>query len=315
MDIEAIRKKFRDSFELESNGFINPVFLNDTKIGFSARKDCDEKILRKIKILEGKKYTTLIHIILPDDKVGLESDKVPLRVRASFDLVGEDNSTYIIDDRYIKRKKFKPIDLISRDDYFYDLKTNIFYKKGKIASGSDIINEIYSLHIKPTKTWRGMYLRAKVAWKNLISYLIEQIANLLVLILLLISGRKIPYGRISRYLEEAFKKNPANKFGQTEESLSQMKIADSEVEFFGLKTEPVPIFSYSFIHLIVFVVFYFLNYRPHLLKVIFSNNFLTIIYVIFSLMIFKSFLPSFAISLIKKLDKISGKIYNREIKI
>ena len=95
MNIQVNRQKFLDSFNLQNNGFINPVFLEDSEIGFSVQKKCDEKIKNKLHITKGKEYITLIYIYIADKELKLLNEKKPLIIRVSFDLI-KDGKFHII---------------------------------------------------------------------------------------------------------------------------------------------------------------------------------------------------------------------------
>lgn len=307
MDIERIKTKFRDSFDFEANGFINPVYLTDSKIGFSVQKKPEFKLLGLLGVDSDKEYITLIHIYIPEKEMEMEESKKPLVIRASFHLYRDEK--FYIDDSHIPNKRRKPIDLVSRDEYYYVIESGKFFdKKNKEVSANEILNQVYELHIKPSKFWKGLFLRSKMHFKNLKAFLIKLFSNFLASILFLINGTKVTENILARYYDDDKSMVMGNR------SVTDAK-ESPKTTIFGYSAHIRPLISYSILHLFIFIFFFFKAYKPELIKLVFTNNFLTVLYVVVSLSFFESLLPKILLRLIKWTTDLHMRILFKEIKI
>jgi hypothetical protein len=306
MDIENIKTQFKNSFNLGSNGFINPVLLTDSKIGFSVQKKCEVKIEKMLKIKKGNEYITLILIYIPDDALYSENQKKPLIIRASFHLFKDGKFYY--DDSLIQNKQRRPIDLVSRDEYSYDIETNTFYANGKNSSADNILNEVYELHIKPSKLFKGSFLRAKMAFKKFKAFVVKLISNFFAILLYLTNGAKVTENILARYYDDDKRKIMGEK------SVTNTEKSPKTI-FFGIDTHLHPLISYATIHFIIFTIFFLIDFKPQYIKLIFSNNFLTVLYVIITLSFFEIRLPKFLLLIVNKTTNWHMKILFKEIKI
>ena len=70
------------------------------------------------------------------------------------------------------RKPFEPLDLESRDEFFFDINTEKIYKYAKEIDADEMLLEIYNKHIKTTYLLHGCVLRLKLRfWRVLLPWL------------------------------------------------------------------------------------------------------------------------------------------------
>lgn len=311
MDIDNLKSNFLRQFNLQNNGFYNSIFLSDVKVGFSAVRDLDVAIKNKLKISDGKEYRTLFRVYIKDED--LENSlilKKPLIIRAHFNLV-ENNEFFRENYDFIKNDKYKPLDLTSKD-YFYDIGKDIFYdNKNKVVSAADITKKIYSQHIKTSKLFLGFYLRLKIYfWHKLLPNFFKLLSNLTICLLYIISGQKYSFDIIRRYVDITSFKDSVDESKKLENSKESKKITifDYSASFWS-------IFVYCLLHLALYTIFYLHNYKPNFINVLLSNNFLVIVYAIFSLSMFEVLIPKGLKALIRKFTLLSVNISMKSLKV
>ena len=146
-------------------------------------------------------------------------------------------------------------------------------------------------------------------WRLILPKIIEVIDNILNVLLLLISGEKIQGDIMGRLMRKHLDKGlevPNLIFGETE-----------KMDFFGYKAKRWSVVFYCFVHLFVYIVFfYLLGHRNNLLSAIFRNNFLALCYVVITFSFTESFIPKVLKLTIKKITpKIFEDISFKKLKI
>ncbi|EKD63794.1 MAG: hypothetical protein ACD_51C00200G0006 [uncultured bacterium] len=269
---------FINSFNLPYDGFTKHTELDDD-IGFSTKKYIAPSLRKKLGIPNDKKYVTFIHVYLPKDK--LENDQIPLIIRA--ELTEERDGKFFITDKYIKNRRLEPINLISRDEYFYDKEKNYFYdKKNNKIQAIEILNQIYDLHTKTSKTFGGLSLRSRILQREIQAGTYKQLALLLQWFLHISSGEKVQFDLV----EQEVKPERSNQRNLINTNITEEKPA--QINFFGYIIAKRTILFYSSIHLIFYVLFFFKRINIPLLNTILNNAFLTALYVILTLGIFEN---------------------------
>lgn len=293
-----IRENLKAKFNLPQKGFLAPVDLIDTNIGFSFYKD-REKI--------GYKSLFRIYITNKDyEKIGTLK---PLIISVTYGKEIEEGGGITIASSEFKRKLNWPIDLISTDDYFYNIETDTLYKKDKVVDGLTILKQIDESHTKPTKLILGFKLRIKLFFHHkFLASIIKIIFNLFSFFQYLISGKKVEiYGDLKEFQTTI---NPSSKV------YSVPSKNFSPIDIFGYKLDPWIAVLYCILHLIAYFIFYTFKFKPVLLVTIFKNNFLTLIYGIFSLSLIKLILSFLNfINFLKILQEFYFKSLSKKIKI
>lgn len=287
-------QKFISSFNLKNNDFTDPVILEDLKFGFTTTKQFKDN------------YFSMIRVFIRDED--LENDKLdrkPIFFRASFTLKQGDK--FLVVTNQITNKKTIPIDLISRDDYYYNISQNLFYKKDEKTSGEKALNEIYQLHIKPSKKIRGFYLRNKLRFLRFPSKLAKLIERFCYYLLIIIAGEKYDYSVFGKY-------TTTKQILDTDKKETDKKLT-KDFSLFGYSASFWSMMSYSGIHLIFFTIFFVCDFRPQYLTTIFTNSFLTAIYVVFSLGLFEIILPKILKVIIEHSSKLYFRLSLKEIKL
>lgn len=284
MTKEAI-EIFINKFPLEQLGFREITPFEDGSCGFSA----------KINPIDNKTgYSTLLSVYLYEDKNNV-SEKNTLIVHATYGEVTDDGIKIRENPRFND-----PVDVDSRDYFFYDKEKEVFYRNNEEVDPKQIIEEIYAKHLKSTRLFAGFWLRSKLFfWRLLARTTFELISKTFALILYLISGDKFSYEPV--FETETLNGNIIKSridWGKSVEGKGDLK-ESPKVDFFNYKVKHWPILFYAILHGTVFAICFFKNFKPAIITKIFDNNFLTVLYVILSLWIIETVLSRALIFLIR----------------
>lgn len=267
-----IRDIFKTKFELPRGGFYEPVDLQDTELGFSVYKDQ--------KHLGRDDFKSIFKVYIRKDDFKKEGDKKPVTITVSYGRkTGDGIIVNTSDFSDFKRELNWPVELISRDDFFYNINTHDFYHGEKIISAARVLDLINEWHIKPTKKYKGFWLRMKMRFfHTILSGILKILFYIVSGIQYLASGEKVNF-----YFKVEDSVTPKNKLGK------KIKIFEYEVELWIAVL-------YSIFHLLIYSIFFLYNFWPSFLINIFHNGFLTVIYTIVSL--------GFADAVLSKLPKV-----------
>lgn len=265
-------EKFNPSI---TGGFSIPTpFTNE--FGFSISKDRRQN---------NHLFTSIYKFYIKDKDLSKEIKRKPINIQVMY---GEklNDGTVRLSPTSVKRKITWPIDLFSTDEFFYDLKQEEFFYGDKKITADQILQEIEILHTKPTKFWQGFRLRGELFfWRNFITILTKFAYHLLIKILYIISGTKTEK---SIWLITSKRDSSREK-----EEIKKESFAQEKIKIFGYHASAWSVVVYSIIHLGFYTLWYFFfdDIKSNFIKNIFTNGFLTITYVIPSLVLFERLVP------------------------
>jgi len=256
--MDEIKENFKNKFEFFKNGYSGPTDFKEAGIvGFSVFKDQEQ--------LGKKDFKSLYKIYIKKEELDREEDKKSIIATAVYGKMDESGSliTYAND---FRQGLSWPVELFSEGDFFYNIKTKDLFHKDKIITGAELLNWINDLHLKSSKPIKGIWLRVKLLFFRVI------LAGFYKLLFYLFSGvQYIISGKKANFY--SFEKDlvgPGIKLGK-------------ELDIFGYKVEAWIGVIYALIHLIVYYVLFYRNFRPLILTSIFKNPFLTVMYIVVSL--------------------------------
>lgn len=286
-------------------GFYNLEPITNA-IGFSFLKDFDD---------HKNNYTSLLTFYISEKENKLKNKKT-LVAHATYGRKAE-KGVYVRNDEEFKFSD--PVDIISTDEYYYDIENDKFFKKNREISLFGLIDDFYGTHIKNTKILNGALIRMKIFfWKIIIAKFFKTLSKFFYWMLYLISGNKYSYEPIWKteilnnvVISSTFKDTIGlNKDGFKED------LTVEELEFLGYKAPLWSILFYSLLHLMIYFIFNYINYKPDIIVNIFENNFLTLAYVVLSLWFIEQMLPNILKFLIKSSsERFKYFSYLKEIKI
>lgn len=295
MDKQTFIGKFSSS--LQSSGFSEPIEFSNV-VGFSTSKE---------RLQSGHPFVSIYKFYFKNEDLENGKEKKPIIVSVSYAEKLKDG-TLQISPTSIKRRINWPIDLLSTDEFFYDSTTGELYFKNKKIGPRDLIQKIESLHIKPTKLLRGFVLIMKLFfWKILVTNFFKFLYYLLIEILYLISGTKTSEGIWSiKINQNQIKEN---------ENIEKESFAKEEIDIFGYKASAWAVTVYAILHISIYSYYFHCDLENDFVKSIFSNTFLTITYVIPSLVFFERLIPEIIRLLIMSSGKFFHKTLFKQIKI
>lgn len=302
-EIHNQAEAFLNQFDLKKHGFYNAFPFSDGSVGFSVRKDYKK---------DDSNSTQLSIYVNEDDSKNKDLNRRQLIIRATYGFVTRDGGIRFRSDPKIG----EPIDLESNEGYAYDVQNKKFYKDNEEISPVVLINEIYNKHIKPTKYYKGLWIRLKVFfWRIFLRSLLDYISNLFSLVQYIISGDKYSFAPF--FEEEKLNgKTIKSRLAIYKNIEIKEEFTESEkINFFNFKVKHWPILFYSFFHGIFFVIFMMKNYKPVLITTIFKNNFLTVIYIILSIWILETLMPVCLMFLIRFFSKLAFKVQIKKLSI
>lgn len=225
-DTEEFLAQFGD---LTAKEFFDPIFLNDTKVGFSVKRNYPSDIRYKPAVGQksGKPDNLAALWVIythPDEsrKKIIES-AVPIRIRVAnmslyriehgdYDYADKDGDSPSKDSVEASLSTPKPLDLEFIGEYFFDHDRNSFVdRKGTIVSGLDMLDHVFRDHCNTVHWLWGLKLRVKLVAQDKFAGLLGACMMLLVGMLKVLFGRSIEEkdtmaGLYRPYKPEAFKK-------------------------------------------------------------------------------------------------------------
>ena len=301
MTIEEFKHLFlgmvEDSFPKKEK-----VLLTDA-IGLTLKFPANKKHLA---VTQGE-YESLVYIVARTSAIMLDlSSRVQIEVSLKFFFVSDDeNHRYTKNYENIGKKHRIPIDIISRDEYFFDYETKKFFdNKGDEKTINSIIDDLYKLHTLPSKI-----VRAKLwIYKSVFPALLKTAYIIISGVLNLLYGIKSP---------ELIKRYFANQDDRKIDEIvtaQEKSIPGDVVDFFGVKLKKRTLITYCAATLLSYSIFYLYDYYPRYLVRILENNFLVTTFVVLTLALFE-----IASKLLDRLlDNISKEYFHlqfQEIKV
>lgn len=253
-----LKENFKNKFEFSKNGYSGPTDFKDAGIvGFSVFKDQEQ--------LGRKDFKSLFKIYIKKEELDKKEDKKSVIATAVYGKMDEDGSLITYADDF-KRGLSWPVELFSEGDFFYNIKTQDLFYKDEIITGTKLLSFINDLHLKSSKPIKGIWLRVKLLFfRVILAGFCKLLFYLFSGVQYIISGKKVNF-----YLFEKDLVSPGIKSGK-------------ELDIFGYKVEAWIGVIYALIHLIVYYILFYYNFRPLILTSVFKNPFLTTMYIVVSL--------------------------------
>ena len=282
---------FKVQFNLPRDGFEQPIDLTDTKIGFSVYKK---------GVKEG--FKSLFRVYIKDKDLEKTENRKQIVVNAVYGR--EDGHGITISSTDMKRGLSWPIELISYDEYFYDINTKNFFYRNKQISAFSILKRANDLHYKPTKPIVGLFLRIKLYfWREFVTY----IPLIFIWLLYLVSGDRIEKNIWTRVVEERTTKTQITKDFKEKDS--------KKLNIFGYQASQWAVMLYCIAHLAAYLIAKVCKIEWSIVIGIFANSFLIVMYVIPTLGFIDFLVPRIFKYLIKQTTDFAMGASSKKIKI
>lgn len=302
-------EEFKNCFKFDTNKVLDITqHSNPNVLGFSAYILPSEKMRKNLEIEDGFEYRTLLAVYFnkyKSDKNGVQ----PLVVHILFALYDKKNKLgdYVLDYSHIKNKNKLPIEIYDCDTYYFDSNKKTICKNDSVSIDTyEEFKKLYDYHIKLTK---GLHIWIYNFKKFFLQLLPTKIVSFFITIfntiLFFFTGKKI---------QNTFLKKFNYQSAESETESKSNEINAEKIDFFGLEVKPVPLFTYSLLHLIGYGIMYYMKIFPNWIKQLLNYNMLTVIYVIVSYMIYTKFSELILSSIIRVLFKMRNLLLRIKIK-
>lgn len=292
---------FLKSFPFSKQGFEDVQYFTDRDVGVSFQK----------KTTKSSDHKSLFHLLIPNREL-LESSNHRKRLLVTAVYGKEEGGGVRLRPLTISNLN-EPLDLDFTSDFYFDSNEQQLYFKNRKIRPDELLRRVCKLHTKTTRLIAGLFLRSKLLfWRFLLPRLLSLIALIFHYILFAISGDRYTYTFI--FKEEKLNGriiSSSNKGALRERDVLPVpneKIKQGkELNFFGNNVPQHSIVFYSAIHLFA-LLWIVENTSLQLVSTeVFSNNFLTVLYVVVSFWFFDSVLPYVLKGLIRVFSTLSTK--------
>ncbi len=301
---------FIRKFNVEAQGFYDITPYIDGSIGFSFKKRLNENDINKVSLF----CIYIFKNVFEDDSI----TKKPLNIYAYY---GEEKEGGVSLQPTLSNLS-EPLNATFLDEYFYNPKEDKFYKESEEISEKVLIREIYEKHIKNTKPIIGFFLRVKIRfWRDFLRLFFVFLSKIFYYLLFIISGDKYTYEYLfeEETLNGEIIKSKLSRFRNiNDKDIKETKKEGKKIDFFGLRVSQWSIVFYSFLHLSLYSVVVYKKYYSIfylILWKILQNNFLTVVYAIFTFWVIEIPIPYILRRLIKYNSGLSAKCHYKEIKL
>lgn len=298
MNIEEKKTKFTRKFQNLEEKYNIDIIIN--AFGVFSKVE-DQKI---------PENASLFTIYIKEDELSKNNTLKKLHISATYGKVAETGGVYIRDNQKIS----SPIDLIS-EDYLYDFNQNKIIYRNKELSANELIDNIYNLHVLPTKKFKGICIRFRLyIWRILFVQFFHYFSKIFHYLLYIITGDKYSYDTVfDRTIVNGM--TIASSIDSMIDKTSPQVKDGKKINFLGYDVDLWPIVFYSIFTLAAYLIFELKDARPVLLVKILNNNFLLALYVVVSLWLIDVIVPIILKWLIKFNSKKAFSIKYKRLKI
>jgi hypothetical protein len=266
MEIGKLKKEFTDVTESD----------RDIYYGCYIGIEYDESVNKKIGIDESihlKGFCTLGGYKEDFEKT---PERIPITVSLSFAYYNEEEKSYPLMLPKGAKLAFCPRNYEIKNMVFYNENDGEFYLKNKKLDILQYIKEKIKENNRVLREFTGRTIRIK---RRIVWYIINPILkaglNISTALFHCLTGDNLNLSSDQRLFHYFMRDQKIDLKVLKEEKANT-------VDFFGMKVKYPPLISYSAINLLLFIILFAFNYKPHVLKVLFNNTYFTILYVIIS---------------------------------
>jgi hypothetical protein len=290
-------------------GYLSPVFLSDTRVGFSVQREYPKDIrFKPAKNNKGEPDDIAVIWVIYDETRKKEADdRVPIRIRVGtmsryrakhWDYNFEDDDGPTKESVQTSRKTPQPLEVNFFDEYFYDTGKSVFINSsGAELSGVQILNAVFKLHCDSVHPILGLGLRSRKTASETVFRIIEFVVAGLTWTLRNVFGRTLDdsfsrLGYFDGFLKENFK-----------------KIAVDSIEIFGYRASRRVILL--FCAFVVFGAFFALPpSRGSYVESLLNSEFLLLVHGLLLIYFLDELLPGVIFFLLNKVVQLRRIYFN-----
>jgi hypothetical protein len=298
--------------DIASAGYLKPIHLSDTKVGFSIQRAYPKEIRYKpARNKAGEDDNIAVIWVVYEDKKPQGDGLIPIRLRiammskyraAHWDYDFEDPESPTKESVLESKKSPQPLDLSLSGEFFYDKENGRFVNSSnEVVSGVQILNAMFDEHCDTVHFIKGLRHRSQKKFDDLIRTAFDSLINAQVWVLRSVFGRTLQE-RANRssfldgYLTEDCRKS----------NTSSMTLA-------GYSASHRTIFLYCTL-VVILCLFILPAKEDTYVGTLVRSEFLMLIHTIFALVILDEVLPWLVFYKLNLLIKVRKWNFNRLLK-
>lgn len=284
---------FLKAFNLPRNGFTEGALFSDA-YGFSTTKRRKQN---------GLDFLSLYKLYIRDNDMRSDVTEKPITAVVSYGELQDDGSIMLAPTS-IPRRSDWPLDFVSTEEFYYNIETSTFTRKGDYISAEQILSMLDELHLRPTKFWGGLWLRLRVFIRRThMAFTFQYFYYFVIGVLYSLFGTRTVGSLYS------FSRTTGRGTVEDEREFKQETFATEAIDVLGYKAKNAwAVITYGLAHFSIYSYWYFFDTLPHpFISSVFSNAFLTLVYVVPTLVIYERLLPH----LLRKLIALTRLMYQQ----
>ena len=279
-----LKSNFENKFSKIDKREIDYIHF-DNEIGFTSELKLSDDLQHKLDPDNRYNLLTIFQGTIDKNKLEFEkSNIVPAHFKIA--LCDKQNSDLIMIDSSLFNSSIKLLNFAERNKYYVKKTTGQLYKKkGRDyieINPREIFEDLHKIHLNSKFRGKNRFTNIKWFILKIIFLFFKILTAIFKYLYLFITGKKLT-------LAESFL--TTTQFRQ--QVIKEETVIKKEIGFFNIKANIIPIVSYSFLHLVGYIIFYTFRYKPQIFTTILMNNFLTVIYVIVTYFTYEYIIGSF----------------------
>jgi hypothetical protein len=288
-------KELLDRFgDVATLGFFDPVVLNDTRAGFSIKRDYPSDIRYKPAIGQKTKQpdnVAAIWVVYQHPGDSEQKTRIPLRLRVSsmsryrtkhwdYDYNDVEGDCPSKDSVEASAATPVPIELEYPGEFFFDHAHNCFYDKdGNQISGREILDRVFQDHCRTIHLFWGLRLRAKLYAQNKLAGVLSLFSAILVWVLKNLFGHSLEDSDIMAGAFRTYKLESLKKYD-----------ADS-LDVLGYKASKQVVILFCFLAILLSYYRYKTGVTDDYFASVGGSEFLSLVHGIFSIWVLDALIP------------------------
>jgi hypothetical protein len=230
------------------------------------------------------------------------------KVNISFDLSWLKEGSYYHSFPVKIKQNYAPQKIDRSDLLKWNPEENIFLYQDKKSTLKESISKIIIMHLKTTRNISGIPNRAYRAIRWGLQYPLLLLIKIMLLIVNVTSEKR-------KIIKRDIINNKTNIQFDSQYNYHINEFYNVKINFFGMDVYIKPLMTYCSINLIAYIICYYLRFKPPILKYLFNNTYLTVLYAILTYSIMYYVIPKTLNLVINGINSSINMLINDKIPI
>jgi hypothetical protein len=242
-------------------------------------REFPKSVNERIGVHRERKLYSLVSFGANNTDFNESPDRVKISISISFTIYETEGASYARVLPHGAKLVHCPRSFDITDEVTFSETTGKFYRNGRVLDLVKYLKEKIRRNESVLLPFRGLFERfvRRLRW-----YLVAPLAGFFsatfVSLFYLATGKRLlPEKREHHYVYLSAGTEAEQLV--VESGLSEDKKV-TEIDFFGMKVKPAPLITYASLNLVGYLILYSLSFKPPILKTLFENTFLSILYVV-----------------------------------